>query len=325
MNKTTYQNQLLTLSTEIQKLNSTLADSDHKILDNMFDMVYQSDVLNITHLSKDQQDLFKLELFTTLTQYSGTLAFLVIQILAAHNIMAKHNYSKLSYYKNKKCGIAINHLRAPKTIVEAKKVKGGYTLNGTLTWASGYQIFDTLLIGFHYEDLEMEAMASFIEQVGFTIGQADETFVGYGLNTVNIILQDFFVKEEDIVSSNPKGNYTKNKSASKTVHFCIYGLGISALNNISDLEMKQIGLERLLHIKKQFLTSNDTVKLDSLRIELFHTVQQIVTTGIILNGGSSILLEKPLQRIYRELIMFNSNGLNNTLKSLFKVQFLKDI
>jgi hypothetical protein len=44
---------------------------------------------------------------------------------------------------------------------------------------------------------------------------------------------------------------------------------------------------------------------------------------MILNGGKSILLEKNLQRYYRELIMFNSNGLNTKIKHLFLNSFLK--
>jgi len=38
---------------------------------------------------------------------------------------------------------------------------------------------------------------------------------------------------------------------------------------------------------------------------------------MILNGGKSILSNENLQRYYRELIMFNSNGLNQNIKELF--------
>ncbi len=325
MNITNYKQKLQDLDMKLQSFNSNNADSDYNVLNQLFSVVYRSGVLDITHLEKKEQDSYKLELFTTLTKHSGTLAFLVIQILAAHTIMTKNDFPKKDHYFAKKCGIAINHLRASKTFVEGKEVDGGFLLNGTLTWASGYKIFDTLLIGFHDGNFEKEAMASFMSQDGFEIGVADATFVGYGLNTVNISLNNFFVKKEEIVSSNTKGNYTKNKSASKTVHFCIYGLGVAAYEKIKDKEVATASQKKLEQIKTLFIQSNDIVELDQLRVELFHCVQQIITTAMILQGGKSILLSCDLQRLYRELMMFNSNGLNDTLKSFFKQNFLKQI
>lgn len=323
MNIEEYKIQLNQVSKQLNNFDPNQADSDPRILDQMFQIVYNSTILNITHLDKTTQDQYKLELFTILTKHSGTLAFLVIQILAAHNIMNKNSYPKKEHYFKKKCGIAINHLRAPKTYVRGVKVDGGYLLYGDLTWASGYEIFDTLLIGFHDGDFEVEAMAPFSKTDGFMVGVADKTFVGYGLNTVNIALKEFFVSDEDIVSSNERGNYTKNKSASKTVHMCLYGIGFNALSHILDEDLRSFLTTELQRIKELFMNSSDYEFLDTLRIQLFTLVHQGITTAMILNGGKSILLKEELQRSYKELMMFNSNGLNNTLKSLFKEQYFK--
>jgi hypothetical protein len=318
-----YKTKLTQLSKQLDSYDPNKADIDPKVLDQMFQIVYESDILDITYLEKKVQDEYKLELFTMLTKHSGTLAFLIIQILAAHNIMNKNSYAKKEYYFKKKCGIAINHLRAPKTFVRGVKVDGGYLLYGDLTWASGYRIFDTLLIGFHDGDFEVEAMAPFLQNDGFDVGEPDDTFVGYGLNTVNITLKDFFVSDEDIVSSNKKGNYTQNKSASKTVHMCLYSLGYNALENLLDSELQNYLTNELCDIKNRFMSSSDIDELDQLRIKLFTLVHQGITTAMILNGGKSILLSEQLQRAYKELLMFNANGLNNTLKSLFKEQYFK--
>lgn len=321
-NLTTYKNDLEKLNNNLQKYNLNKADVDHHELNKLFCKVYKSGVLDILQFPKEQIDLFKLELFTSLSKVSGSLAFLVIQILASNSIMTKNNYTRKDYYLNKKCGIAINHLRAPFTVVDAIKCEGGYKLNGTLTWASGYRIFDTLLIGFHCDKKEYEAMSPFCSNEGFNIGKADETFVGYGLNTVNIELKNYFVKDEDIVSSKPMGHYTKQKSISKTVHFCLYGLGVCVVENCIDSDIKKSAFEKLENIKNRFINTSNGAVLDSLRVELFLLVQNIVTTAMIQNGGKSILSDQVLQRVYRELIMFNSNGLNDTLKGMFKKEFL---
>jgi len=322
MTLTQYKQQLVDLMIDFKKLDSNKADNDPKELKKFFDIVYNSGVLNITDLEKSIQDQYKLELFTFLSSISGTLSFLTIQILAAYNIMAKHNYHKKDHYLNKKCGIAINHLRAPITVIDSIKVEGGYKLNGTLTWASGYKIFDTLLIGFHNDGNELEAMTSFESQSGFEIGDVDETFVGYALNTVDIKLDNFFVKEEDIVSSNSIGNYTKVKSASKTIHFCLYGLALNAILQSDNKQFKSKASYDLEMLKDKTIYSTDIHELDLLRVELFRLAQDIVTTAMSLIGGKSVFSCGDLQRSYRELIMFNSNGLNDTLKDIIKTKFI---
>lgn len=317
-----YKDKLKLLTSNLKQYDPNKADIDYIELKKMFDEVYKSGVLDIQNLPKEKTDIYKLELFTALTQISGSLGFLVIQILAANSIMTKNDYRKKDIYIQKKCGIAINHLRAPFTVVRGEKREGGYKLTGTLTWASGYKIFDTLLIGFHCDDKEYEALACFEDQDNFKIAQADKTFVGFGLNTVNIKLKEFFVKDEDIVSSKPMGHYTKQKSISKTVHFCLYGLGLSAVFNSIDDDVNRKALAELENLKNDFLASNDPFILDNLRVKLFLSVQSIITTAMVIKGGSSVLLNNNLQRLYKEVMMFNSNGLNDVLKELFKKRYL---
>ncbi len=318
-------NSLDSYKKQLQKTKQELIDSDGNTLDKdylalkeAFDISYDNDLFKLYDVQSELLDDYRLELFKTLTEISGTLSFLAIQILAANSIMKKNNFHKKDEYFSKKCGIAINHLRANKTIVDAKKCDEGYLLNGVLTWASGYKIFDTLLIGFHFDGKEYEVMAPFESAEGFNIGLADDTFVGYGLNTVNIELKDYFVKEEEIVSCHEIGNYTKNKSISKTVHMCLYSLGNCASLKIKDEELKEFSSKRLEEIKNEFMSSNSPKYMDHLRVELFDLVQKIITTAMVVKGGSSILSSSNFQRYYKELIMFNSNGLNQALKDMLK-------
>lgn len=318
-----YNKKLKNAIKEIEKLDSDKLDTKVNTLKKAFDISYDNELLALYNYEKEQQEELKLKLFSSLTQYSGSLSFLAIQILAANSIMNKNNFKKRKKYFNKKCGIAINHLRAKDTKVIARKCQGGYKLNGVLTWASGYKIFDTLLIGFHYECHEYEVLTKFEQSEGFRIIDTPKTFVGQSLNTVNIELDNFFVEDKNIVSSNKIGNYTKNKSLSKTIHFSLYGLGKGVLNHIDDIELKNISKERLEEQKKAFLESNNGTQLDKLRVELFNLIQKMITTTMIYNGGKSILRTRQLQRYYRELIMFNSNGLNSNIKDLFIEEYLK--
>ncbi len=322
MNQITFKQNLDDAIKEIKKLPLYKLDDDTKLLKQAFDILYKKDVFTLYKVDSKEHNDYKFILFSTLTKHSGSLAFLAIQILAANAIMSTNNFPKRELYFAKQCGIAINHLRAPVTVVSATKCEGGYRLKGRLTWASGYGIFDTLLIGFHYDGREYEAMAEFSNSENFVIGEVATSFVGNSMATVNIDLNDFFVKDEDVVSSQLMGNYTQKKSVSKTVHFALYGVGCGAVEALTDDEVKKVAHARLESIKDRFLATNDGEVMDKLRIELFTLLQSIITTGMVLYGGKSILIEEKMQRYYRELIMFNSNGLNNTIKGLFKEEFL---
>ncbi|MCH9740958.1 MAG: hypothetical protein K0U38_08990 [Epsilonproteobacteria bacterium] len=325
MNQEIYRQKLENAIDELKKLELYRLDSDTKLLKKAFEILYKNDIFTLYKVDKTLHNAYKFILFSTLTKVSGSLAFLAIQILAANAIMAGNSFPKREEYFAKRCGIAINHLRAPVTVVSATKCEGGYKLNGTLTWASGYGIFDTLLIGFHHDGHEYEAMAPFRSSEQFKIGEVATSFVGNSMATVNIELDDFFVPFEEVVSSQVMGNYTKAKSVSKTIHFALYGLGLGAIEMSKDKELKEKASEKLERIKEKFLNTEDGVVMDSLRIELFLLVQKIVTTGMVLYGGKSILIEEQMQRFYRELIMFNSNGLNAEIKALFCDEFLNSI
>lgn len=308
---------------EIEIFEPYKIDSKTKYLKKVFDIAYKNKLFSLYKYDAKLQDRLKLKLFEKLSAYSGSLSFLAIQILAANSIMKKNNFKKKEFYFKKKCGIAINHLRVPKTLVKASKCDGGYFLNGTLTWASGYKIFDRLLIGFHYDNKEYEVLAKFQESRNFRIINTPLTFVGQSLNTVNVRLNDFFVKDENIVSSQVLGNYTKNKSLSKTIHYALYSLGKASLKECRDKEFKKYAKRKLKEIKEAFLKCSDGKELDRLRIKLFNLVQNIITTAMVQKGGKSILSIENLQRYYKEIIMFNSNGLNNEIKNLFKEDSLE--
>jgi len=306
---------------KIKNLNLNAMDEDKNILKKAFDIAFDNDIFALYKYSAPLQEKYKAILLSEFAKISGSLAFLAIQILAANAIMNKNDFSRKERFFKKKCGIAINHLHLKTTQVQAKKVKNGYLLTGALTWASGYGIFDSLLIGFHHKEYELEVLSSFKNKKGFIISSACNTFVGYSINTVNIELKDFFVKDKNIVSSNNMGNYSKNRSLAKSIHYCIYGLGKAAINDSNNTSFKTES--KLLLKKKQeaVIACTDAKELSILRVELFLFVQELITTAMVLNGGKSIFAHSTFQRYYREIIMFNTNGLNQNLKDIFLLKY----
>ena len=320
-----YSEKLDAAVTTLKSLDLHRLDRESEYLSEGFSIAYDHQLFNLHQYNTVLQNYLKLELFSALTPISGSLAFLAVQILAANRIMQSNSFPRASMYYKKRCGIIINHLRAPVTIIDSVISGRGYALTGKLIWASGYKIFDTLVVGFHHDGVEMQAVMPFKPQIGCVIGDADDTFVGVSMNTVTIDLDQYVIPAESIISSHPIGHYTKQKSISKTVHMAFYGIGLGAIDALDDEELKREATKILESYKDDFMSSNSGEHMDELRIKLFEFIQKLITTGMTLYGGKSILSVQRLQQYYRELIMFNSNGLNNTIKELFRTSFLKSV
>jgi alkylation response protein AidB-like acyl-CoA dehydrogenase len=300
-------------------------DNDTSALKKAFERLYEAGIFAFYRYDPADHERMKLALFSEITPVSGALAFLGIQILAANKIMQHNAFAQKESYFAKRCGIAVNHLRAPATVVSAVRVGSVYRLTGRLSWASGYGIFDHLLAGFHCDGHEMQAVIPFASGKGFDIDTSLNTFGANAMNTVNITLCDYEIPEAYIVASHPIGTYTQNKSLSKTVHYALYGIGLGALEAIRDEAVKTHAAAALERIKTAFLQATEGQTLDALRVDLFLLLQQTLTAGMILEGGGAVLTDRPLQRYYRELIMFNANGLNTDLKNRYKAVFLRDL
>jgi hypothetical protein len=318
-----YRQRLTPALERLRGLDLPYLDTDVPALEEAFGLAYEAGLFELHTYPAALQNLLKLELFRALCPLSGSLAFLGIQILAANRIMQSNGFPAAEQFYRRRCGIAVNHLRAPVRVVGSERTSEGYRLSGRLTWASGYRIFDTLLIGFHHEGNELQAVVPFKPQPGFKISTPEPTFVGNGMQTVTIDLGHYFLPDSAVVCAHPIGRYTAQKSVSRTVHMALYGTGLGIVNAIDDAETRSAAAKRLESLREAFMATDDGETMDDLRITLFQTLLQSVTTGMILNGGRSILLQERLQRYYRELIMFHSNGLNDAIKGRFKAAYLQ--
>lgn len=325
LDETHYAEQLGKTLQDLRRQPLPRLDTDSIALRQAFELAFDAGLFAFYRYDPSLHERLKFLLFSSLCACSGSLAFLAIQILAANKIMQANDFVLCEHYFAKRCGIAVNHLRAPSTVVSATFKNGSYRLTGRLSWASGFGIFDTLVAGFHCDGRELQAVIPFTTQNGFSIGDTIETFACNAMNTVDIDLDRYEVNAEQIVAVHQIGTYTRNKSVSKTVHYALYGIGLGAVDAVEDETFKTESAMALQRIKAAFLASKDGDTLDDLRVKLFTLVQQIVTTGMILRGGRSVLTAEPLQRYYRELMMFNANGLNLEMKQRYKTAFQKTL
>lgn len=318
-----YNTRIENAKAQLQKFDACKVDEDPKLLKECFDILFKNDLITLYSVESDVKEHVKFNLFSQVSAYSGALAFLQVQNQAAFNRMEKHNFSQKEHYFDHTCGVAVNHLRSKEIQVEGVKCTEGYSLNGILTWASGFEIFEYILVGFVWDNQEVVALCDFKMQEGFNIQLPPaQTFVANSLNTVNITLTDFIVKDENVIYTMPRGHFTKDKSASITVHAAFYGLGRRAGELMEDQTLKDITEVMLDDSRNVILNTHDGAVLDKERIILFEKVQRIITTAMIQHGGKSNLSSSEYQRLYRELMLFNANGLNHAIKGLFRKEFI---
>jgi len=296
-----------------------VCDSDTTALKACYDALVAEGFLDILHVDVTQHEGIKQLLFSALCAKSGALGFLAVQHLAAYKIMHNGHYK---HANDLACGIAINHLRAPKRLVVATKRGRHYYLNGTLRWASGFSIFDALVIGFHYEQYEMHALIDFNVQPGLNVSEKVQTFAANSMNTRNVELIDFKLDERAIIAQKEQGAYTQQKSLSKTVHYAFLGICQGALESCSDVTLETFALEQLQQFTNAIASCGEASTLLELRQQLFFFAQQLITTAMVQQGGAASLADASLQRLYRELMLFNANGLNADMKAQNRRAFL---
>ncbi len=268
-------------------------------------------------------------------RYSGSLAFLQTQHQSAASMIAKGDNELLKKATLPKMGngerligIGFSQLRRPGLpVLRAEEQDGGYALNGSVPWVTGYGLFGEFLIGASLED----------GRAVFGVVPFDQTRRGPGViaftepmrlaamespQTVSAHLTDFFLPVEDIAFIKPAGWIQNNDMINITLQG-FFALGCA-----------RAGLDQLLaaYEKKQspfIKTAYDALdkELDDCRrrtIEVQESGDEDVTTdeklkirawaidlavrcshaGVTAHSGAANSVAHPAQRIYREALVY---------------------
>ena len=247
---------------------------------------------------------------------SGAFSFLQAQTATASWIIQKSPKSELKEEVIKKIAVgkimlgnSVSHLNPKKPeILKGEKCKNGYIITGKIHFASGWNLFDLIVIGFHTKNNnEVFALIPFNESElnsSLTVSAALDVISMLSLNTVSLEFNDYFIPESNVVCAWKKGTFF---DAYKKFPVYAYPLGaaveaLSLVNDKSCFSHNKTDFENKIFFLKQELESeNQSVSPITLFSELIYVSSACVQYGILNSGGFGLLKQSSLQRLYREI------------------------
>lgn len=280
------------------------------------------------------EPLFR-EFQETVARYSGSLAFLQTQHQSATSMIVKCDNEKLKKETLPKMGdgerligIGFSQLRRPgPPMLTADKVDGGYLLNGTVPWVTGFSLFHEFVIGatlpdgnavygvVPFTDTDREkGSIKFGEVMRLAAMESPQTVVA---NLENFLLPDehmTFIKTRDWIMNNDMINITLQG-------FFAVGCARAGLDQVyaayerkksefiletyekltDELDDCSMQMREAQKNVDEELTTDKKLRIRAWAIEL---AARCAHAGITANSGASNSVKHPAQRVYREALVF---------------------
>lgn len=278
----------------------------------------------LASLDDAQERFIKHQISKLVAFYSGGLAFLLFQNFASLRLLSHDAYNDKQQLKKEaySCGIAIAHLRRETPCAFAKDLGDGHIeLNGLLPWASGFRIYDYVIIGFHYQNQEALALVPFKESQSFVISKPIETFVANAVNTVSVQLNQYVIDKNALIKQEALGFFREVSKNSINMLSLLTGINERAIDLLNKKEPEIANqFSKKLNKIEGILLSNENI-VDT-RLDLLHLSQVIISFLAATTGGKSALIENPIQRLYRESLLFSLSGISVDIVDIFRERLL---
>ncbi len=266
-----------------------------------------------------------------LARHSGTLAFLSTQHQSAASMIARGDNEELAQSVvpqmgrgGERIGIGFSQLRRPgPPMLRAAGVEGGYRIDGTVPWATGFSFYERVLIGAALDDGQsLFALAPFGNAPGVKSGAVMRLAAMESAQTVELYYDELMVPDKHVVMIRPPKFIERNDMINVTLqgHFAI-GCALAAVDVIAEAYSRRkhpfllsaqeaLGAEidqcRAAMVQAsdggEELTSPDRLSLRAWVIEL---MVRCAHAAIVASAGAANALSHPAQRIYREAIVFS--------------------
>lgn len=268
-------------------------------------------------------------------RYSGALAFVQTQhqsaagmLVQSQNQTLKQEY--LPYLSNGKIllGVGFSHLRRQgEPIVKAHLVDGGYRLNGTVPWITGFGIFQEFIVAATLpDDRAVFGLVPFGNSGSITISDVLPLAAMSSTNTVTATLNNWLLKCDRIVSIKPPGWIQQNdkQNVLKATALAL-GCALASLDVIqATYSNKQLSFIHLAWEKLHLEVSQCRTAVDKATHESFETklksrawaidlAVRCAQCAIAVSSGAANYNHHPAQRIYREALVYTVSGQSTDL------------
>ncbi|MEA5534277.1 acyl-CoA dehydrogenase family protein [Crocosphaera sp. XPORK-15E] len=278
-----------------------------------------------------------------ISRYSGALAFLQVQhqgavsaIVSSQNEPLKKQYLPQIVQNKLVCGLGFSQLRRKgKPMIIATPINGGYEINGTVPWLTGFNFFDVFLLGATLNDgQELRAIVPFTKSCqnrGGKINLSDPMKLGamQSTNTVSATFDNWFLPSENIVSiTEVRAIHENDKKIVLYPSFLVLGCAKAGLDIVEKIaKIKQLDFieEGFNHLNEEFNYCQEkikaAIKIDSrsfeddlqLRVWAINLAQRCTKAAVTVSSGAANYYDHPAQRVYREALVFTVFGQTNDI------------
>ncbi|MFB2876225.1 cyclase family protein [Floridanema aerugineum] len=279
-------------------------------------------------------------------RYSGALAFLQTQhqsaaamIFQSENIALKQEYLPLMSQGKRLLGIGFSHLRRDgEPLVKAIPVNGGFLIEGTVPWVTGWNIFSEFIIAASLPNGEaVFGVVPLVEtQQGnqglISFEEPMELAAMTATNTVAANLQSWFLAEEKVVFIKPQGWIHENdkKSILKQTTFLALGCALAGIDIVEAATKTKsfVFIEETFHnLASEFNDCRQAIReaqenadlplaeKHKLRSWAIALSVRCAHAAITVSSGAANLKSHPAQRVYREALVFTVSGQTQAIKA----------
>ena len=229
------------------------------------------------------------------------------------------------------CGVAFSHLRRPgPPAVTAREVTGGYIINGTAPWVTGWSLLDAFILGASIPESDSHVFV--VVRKGIQIDFLTPSLpiplaVMNASDTVILTINEMFIPKRDVLYMRPADSLRHSDLCGVTGHVflplgCVRG-SIWLLRSLAE----RPGKYALTAVADAFQIEADACRREALRwngscVDLADYKQRSTNArsaaiflamraahaAVTASAGSGILLSNPAQRLLREAVFYTTTA-----------------
>ncbi|MFA8299004.1 MAG: acyl-CoA dehydrogenase family protein [Hyphomicrobiales bacterium] len=304
---------------------SNILDKDFRLLQEVFHKLIQYKCLlffipkEYGGLGLSRKEL--IELYMTISKYSGVLTFLQSQHQSSVNyiLKVKERDKASSLLKH----IAENNMPigyasiVRMNLIKATRKGSGYVLNGYIPWVTGYKIFEKFLLIFNINGRTRLCLVPFdnikSDQGNLKISAPVDIIVFQSSNTVRIDFNDYFIEEKEMMTFDDTkfGDYSIE-------HPTIFNFASAANRLLTFVERSnttlkpkvKAGYDKLEGLLNDYLKGLESPIDNPLeyRAKGYFLAEKCSQFARLSLGGKTLLSDHPVQRICREIWQYAIAG-----------------
>ncbi len=271
-----------------------------------------------THEGAEWSDTDLLAWQQACARSSGALAFLQAQhhsacavVAASQDPAVKARWLPTLARGERTSGIAFSHLRRSEPALTARRVDGGWRLDGKAPWVTGHRLFThcTTAAALSDQSGTLFVLHPFRADQGLTVGPVLALAALTAANTVTLTYADYFVPDDQVLALAPADWISaKDRQAVASQGMLALGCAWAAVDHLGDQPAANLLAAQLQHLETELLAlvgcGERYADALTVRSRVIVAMGRCAHAAVVAAAGSANLAGHPTQRIWREALVF---------------------